>query len=104
MGVDLPGMAEVNINKDVMIYASQTEEPVCVTLQALDENDEPAAYVPVVVNIADGSWMDDRIAIVRGCNAEGSYAAMGFRDGLMTDADGMVKSTLYATFGDGAYD
>ncbi len=104
MGVDLPGLPEANINKDVMIYASQTEEPVCVTLQALDENGDPAAYVPVVVNIADGTWMDDRIAIIRGCSTEGDYAAMGFRDGLMTDEQGMVKFTLYATFGSEAYD
>lgn len=104
MGVDLPGTPEQNINKDVMIYASQTEEPVCVTMQALDENGDPAAFVPVVVNIADGSWLDDRIAIVRGCGAAGSIEAMGFRDGLMTDADGMVKFTLYATFGQSGYD
>ena len=104
MGVDLPRNPERNINKDVLIFASQTEEPVCVTLQALDENDEPAAYVPVVVNIADGTWLDDRIAIVRGCAPEGSVGAMGFRDGLMTDAEGMVKFTLYATFGQGAYE
>lgn len=103
-GVDLPGLPERNINKDVMIYASQTEEAVCVTLQARDENGDPAAYVPIVVNIADGTWLDDRIAIVRGCAPGGSVGAMGFRDGLMTDAEGMVKFTLYATFGQDGYD
>lgn len=106
-GAALPGQAEVNANKDVMIYASQTEEPMCVTVTAKDDTGQPVANAPIVVNVSDGlSWLtSDRIAILRGCASQSSGVATdslqpaAFRDNIFTGADGTATFTLYATTG-----
>ncbi len=108
-GVALPSRLEVNANKDVMIYASQTEEPVCVTVRATDANGHPVAGAQLTVNTAESEFMDDRIAIIRGCAELGGMSTQGsstqglstaaFRDSLYTDANGEATFTLYASLG-----
>ena len=108
-GVALPSRLEVNANKDVMIYASQTEEPVCVTVRATDSRGHPVAGAQLTVNTAESEFMDDRIAIIRGCAELSGMSAQGlstqglstaaFRDSLYTDANGEATFTLYASLG-----
>ena len=108
-GVALPSRLEVNANKDVMIYAAQTEEPVCVTVRATDERGHPVAGAQLTVNTAESEYMDDRIAIIRGCAEQSGVSAQdlrtqgvstaAFRDSLYTDANGEATFTLYASLG-----
>lgn len=99
-GKPLPGQKEKNDVKDVMLYAAQTEEPICVALAATDAEGRPVSGAQVAINIADGSGLDDRIAILRGCADDAlDISTQSFRDGIFTDADGTAKFTLYAAFG-----
>lgn len=96
-GVDLPTNKEVNSNKEVMLYASQTEEAVCVKAKATDANGAPVAGASIVVQTSE--LFGDHIAVIRGCVKPGQTGTMAFRDGILTDADGMALFTLYATYG-----
>lgn len=104
-GAALPNEQEQNINKTVFIYASQTEEAMCVTVQAKDASGAAAAGVPIVVNVSDTTWLTtDRIAILNGCATQGSVGTeslmpASFRDGIYTGSDGTATFTLYATAG-----
>lgn len=101
-GRDLPVQKEINAVKDVMLYAAQTEEPVCVLVEAKDASGQAAANAQLAITIADGTGISDRIAIMRGCNPtiQGlDMTPLAFRDGIFTDAKGKASFTLYATFG-----
>lgn len=105
LGSDLPAHEEINANKDVWLYAAQTEEAVCVTVRAADEDDNPVADALVTVQVAD-AFQDarDRISVVRGCASVGSgddlrLSAGGLMDSVMTDESGEATFTLYATSG-----
>lgn len=95
----LPAIKEVNSLKDVMLYAAQTEENVCVKVKATDDQGKAVVGAQLSVTIADGSGVADRIAIIRGCAPKASLQPASFRDSIFTDADGLAKFTLYATFG-----
>ena len=96
VGAALPGADEHNDNKVVKLYASQTEEPVCVSVRATDAAGAPVAGAPIVVGTSE--VFGDHIAIIRGC-AQGQLGTMAFRDNLFTGEDGTVVFTLFATYG-----
>ena len=104
-GAALPVQAEVNPNKTVQLFASQTEEAVCVRVLAKDAAGAPVSGAAIVVNTAE--VFGDHIAVLRGCvsaptlskTAAPSVVPMAFRDGITTDADGIGQFTLYATHG-----
>ena len=96
LDMDLPFNRERNANKEVNLYASQTEEAVCVTVRATDATGAAVVNAPIVVNVAE--LFGDHVAIIRGC-AKGQIGASGFRDGIYTGADGTAVFTLYATHG-----
>lgn len=95
-GGDLPSNKEVNDNKNVNLYASQTEEPVCVSVRATDAGGAPVANASIVVNVSE--LFGNNVAILRGC-AKGLASSMAFRDGIFTDPNGQGSFTLYATRG-----
>jgi len=96
-GVLLPSNEEVNDNKKVNLYASQTEEAVCVTVKATDANGAAVAGASIVVNTTE--VFGDHIAVIRGCVKPGQVSGTAFRDGILTDAEGLALFTLYATYG-----
>ncbi|MCA9838977.1 MAG: DUF11 domain-containing protein [Trueperaceae bacterium] len=101
-GRALPAQAEINDVKDVMLYAAQTEEPVCVMVEAKDASGQAAANAQLAITIADGTGISDRIAIMRGCDLSGqslNMTPLAFRDGIFTDDSGKASFTLYATYG-----
>ncbi len=96
----LPRKAERNANKDVLIYAAQTEEAVCVSVLATDAEGNPVAGAHVAVNVTDNGGLENRVAILRGCAlSSDSVGTASFRDSIYTDADGVATFTLYATDG-----
>lgn len=103
-GAALPGQWEDNKTKDVMIYAAQSEEPVCVTVTAKDAQGSPVANAPITVTVAEALHMPaDSITILRGCT-QGAVEATGLlpaavKDGIFTGTDGTATFTLYATSG-----
>ena len=103
LGAALPTGVEVNANKNVLLYAAQTEESVCVTLKAVDDNSHPVAGAHVTVTTAEDSYQDDRIAIIRGCAVDssesGQLTTAAFRDSIYTDAEGNATFTLRAARG-----
>jgi uncharacterized repeat protein (TIGR01451 family) len=100
-GKTLPSSKEVNTVKDVMLYAAQTEESVCVYVKATDLQNNPVANAQLSINVADDFPALDRVAIIRGCAKKETQSLMPalFRDGIFTDEQGMAAFTLYASFG-----
>jgi len=101
-GKALPGKKEINEVKDVMLYAAQTEEPVCVMVNATDALGKPVKGAQLAVNISDGSGLDDRVAILRGCTETATTQTIetaAFRDSIFTDEKGQASFTLYAAYG-----
>ncbi len=106
LGSELPRHEEENADKDVWLYAAQTEESVCVSVRASDAAGAPVAGALVTVQLSD-AFQDasDRIAVIRGCAEMSSGSAMspqslgGLMDSVMTGADGAATFTLYATSG-----
>ena len=98
-GATLPSHKEVNDNKNVKLYASQTEEAVSVTLKATDAQGVAVRNANIVVNVSE--LFGDHVAIIRGRAAiQGNQlAAAAFRDGILTDSNGNAVFSLYATFG-----
>jgi uncharacterized repeat protein (TIGR01451 family) len=100
-GIALPGQKEDNANKIVQMFASQTEEPVCVSLKAMDASGAPVKGASLVVSTNE--VFGEHIAVIRGCPTSAQTAnlvrPMAFRDGIITDANGLGVFTLYATFG-----
>lgn len=103
LGKALPSRKEVNTVKEVMLYASQTEESVCVMVKATDAQGKAVANAQISVTVADEFAAYDRIAIIRGCAKKSTEASLlmpaVFRDGIFTDTQGVATFTLYATFG-----
>ena len=99
-GEALPFTAEVNKNKEVDIYAIQTEENVCVRVKAVDASGSPVAGAKVSVTVSEEKHKDDRMAIIRGCSVDGAGISLAaFRDDLMTDGDGVAHFTMRALYG-----
>ncbi|WP_019587040.1 DUF11 domain-containing protein [Deinococcus apachensis] len=100
VGQALPFSPEANINKDVRLYASQTEEPVLVQMVVRDAAGAPVAGARVNVS-ADS----DDVSIIAGHVQSGTSASpLGIRAQAVaatatafSDANGIVRFTVYAT-------
>ncbi|MDL2344746.1 hypothetical protein QOL99_11370 [Deinococcus sp. MIMF12] len=97
-GAALVGRREANINKDVMLYASQTEEAVLVRMVVRDASGAPVAGARVSVT-ADS----DLVSIFPGHAQAGgtltpqNLTAQGMTATAFSDANGVVRFTVYAT-------
>ncbi len=96
-GAGLMGLKEVNSNKDVMLFAAQTEEPVLVQMIVRD-----AAGTPVPGARVNVSADSDSVSVIAGHVRAGATTAPGLKlQALMatafSDADGVVRFTIYAT-------
>ena len=97
---DLPGNKEENANKNVMLYASQTEEAALVTLLVKDASGAPVAGAAVNVQVDSQG-----VAIIGGhIRSVGSQAsqklspqAMSTQAVAYSDDQGVVRFTAYAT-------
>ncbi|WP_424949542.1 DUF11 domain-containing protein [Deinococcus sp.] len=93
---DLPGNKENNTNKNVMIYASQTEEASLVTMFVKDASGAPVAGAAVNVQVDSPS-----VAIigghVRGMGSPVTTQALATQAVAYSDDQGVVRFTAYAT-------
>ncbi len=101
-GLELPYLPEENINAVKKLFASQTEEPVCVTVKVTDASGNPVEGAQIAITSSQ-RWVDDHVSILRNCaksqtEPQGGAKPLAFRDGIFTDADGMATFTLYATW------
>ncbi len=101
-GKALPFLPERNVNAVKKLYASQTEEPVCVTVKVTDASGRAVEGAQIAVTLSQ-RWVDDHVSILRNCAKSQTEPKVGaktlaFRDGIFTDADGMATFTLYATW------
>lgn len=83
-GVDLFGTPEVNPAKKVNLYASQTEEPVCVTVKVTNNN-QPVAGARVRVTAVSAD--PQAVALYKGCETQ-NVSELDF---VTTDANGIAK-------------
>jgi uncharacterized repeat protein (TIGR01451 family) len=83
-GADLPVQQEVNPAKDVNLYASQTEEPVCVTVR-VTKNGQPVQNARVRVTAV--GYYETAVALYKGCETQ-NVSELDF---VMTDANGIAK-------------
>jgi uncharacterized repeat protein (TIGR01451 family) len=99
-GADLPVRQEVNPAKDVNLYASQTEEPVCVTVRVTRDG-QPVQNARVRVSaLGLGQAFAERVHLSPGCVT----APTNELDFVMTDSQGIAKFTIYSVGGDGELD
>jgi uncharacterized repeat protein (TIGR01451 family) len=99
-GADLPVRQEVNPAKDVNLYASQTEEPVCVTVRVTRDG-QPVQNARVRVSaLGLGQAFAERVHLSPGCVT----APTNELDFVMTDSQGIAKFTIYSVGGDGQID
>lgn len=96
-GAAFMGLKEKNDNKDVMLFAAQTEEPVLVQMIVRD-----AAGAPVPGARVNVSADSDSVSVVAGHVRAGANSVPGLKlQSLMatafSDADGVVRFTVYAT-------
>lgn len=83
-GADLPRQKEENPAKDVNLYASQTEEPVCVTVRVTKDG-QPVQNARVRVSAI--SYEEHAALLYKGCETQ-NVTELDF---VMTDADGIAK-------------
>jgi uncharacterized repeat protein (TIGR01451 family) len=83
-GADLPMERERNEAKDVNLYASQTEEPVCVTVRVTKDG-QPVQNARVRVTAV--GYYETAVALYKGCETQ-NVSELDF---VMTDADGIAK-------------
>jgi uncharacterized repeat protein (TIGR01451 family) len=83
-GADLPVERERNEAKDVNLYASQTEEPVCVTVR-VTRGGQPVQNARVRVTAV--GYGETAVALYKGCETQ-NVSELDF---VMTDADGIAK-------------
>ncbi len=99
-GADLPVQREVNSAKDVNLYASQTEEPVCVTVRVTKDG-QPVQNARVRVSaLGLGQHFAEHVHLSPGCVT----APTNELDFVMTDSQGIAKFTIYSVGGDGLID
>jgi len=99
-GANLPVQREVNSAKDVNLYASQTEEPVCVTVR-VTKNGQPVQNARVRVSaLGLGQYLAEYVHLSPGCVT----APTNELDFVMTDSQGIAKFTIYSVGGDGLID
>ena len=96
-GADLPVRQEVNPAKDVNLYASQTEEPVCVTVRVTRDG-QPVQNARVRVSaLGLGQYPAEQVHLSPGCVT----APTNELDFVMTDSQGIAKFTIYSVGFDG---
>lgn len=83
-GQPLPVQREENEAKDVNLYASQTEEPVCVTVRVTKDG-QPVQNARVRVSAI--SYEEHAALLYKGCETQ-NVTELDF---VMTDADGIAK-------------
>jgi uncharacterized repeat protein (TIGR01451 family) len=83
-GADLPVKQEDNPAKDVNLYASQTEEPVCVTVRVTKDG-QPVQNARVRVTAV--GYYETAVALYKGCETQ-NVSELDF---VMTDANGIAK-------------
>ena len=98
-GAPLPKEREVNDAKEVDLYASQTEEPVCVTVRVTRDG-QPVQNARVRVTPTGLGQFYPNVALFKGCRFAPSEAL----DFVMTDAQGYAKFGFYSVGLDGAGD
>jgi uncharacterized repeat protein (TIGR01451 family) len=99
-GADLPVRQEVNPAKDVNLYASQTEEPVCVTVRVTRDG-QPVQNARVRVSaLGLGQYLAEHVHLSPGCVT----APTNELDFVMTDSQGIAKFTIYSVGDDGLID
>lgn len=96
-GAAIMGLKEVNSNKDVMLYAAQTEEAVLVQMIVRD-----AAGAPVPGARVSVSADSDSVSIIAGHVRAGTTTAPGLKSQALaatafSDEGGVVRFTVYAT-------
>ncbi len=96
---DLPGNKEDNANKNVMLYASQTEEAALVTLLVKDASGAPVAGAAVNVQVdSQGvAIIGGHIRSVGSPSQKLSSQAMSTQAVAYSDDQGVVRFTAYAT-------
>lgn len=86
-GVDLPVQPERNEAKAVNLYASQTEEPVCVTVR-VTRNGQPVVGARVRVSaVSYGDYSQHAALLYKGCETQ-NVTELDF---VETDANGIAK-------------
>lgn len=98
-GVDLPVRQEVNPAKNVNLYASQTEEPVCVTVRVTKDG-QPVQNARVRVSALGVGNVIEQVHLNPGCVT----APTNELDFVMTDAQGIAKFTIFGVGTDGFLD
>ena len=93
---DLPGNKEENINKNVMLYASQTEEAALVTLLVKDASGAPVAGAAVNVQV-DNQGVAIIGGHVSGMGSKMTTQALPTQAVAYSDDQGVVRFTAYAT-------
>ena len=93
---DLPGNKEENINKNVMLYASQTEEAALVTLLVKDASGAPVAGAAVNVQV-DSQGVAIIGGHVSGMGSKMTTQALPTQAVAYSDDQGVVRFTAYAT-------
>ena len=97
---DLPGNKEINSNKNVMLYASQTEEAALVTLLVKDASGAPVAGAAVNVQV-DNQGVAIIGGHVRNMGGKSSQTlspqALPTQAVAYSDDQGVVRFTAYAT-------
>jgi uncharacterized repeat protein (TIGR01451 family) len=83
-GADLPVRQEENPAKNVNLYASQTEEPVCVTVRVTKDG-QPVQNARVRVTAV--GYYETAVALYKGCETQ-NVSQLDF---VMTDANGIAK-------------
>jgi hypothetical protein len=95
-GAPLPKQRERNDAKEVDLYASQTEEPVCVTVRVTNGG-QPVPNARVRVTATGLATTFPHMALFKGCRFAPSEAL----DFVMTDAQGYAKFGFYSVGLDG---
>lgn len=95
-GVDLPVRPEANADKQVNLYASQTEEPICVTVRVTNGSGNPVAGARVRVTATGSGQSTPNVALFKGC--VDTSAELDF---VTTDANGIAKFSFLSVGNDG---
>jgi hypothetical protein len=95
-GKALLSSEEINTVKDVMLYAAQTEESVCVFVKATGAQGIGVANAQLSVNVADDFPALDRVAIIRGCVKKDTLSLMSAATFLIGILPGYKSIGIFA--------
>lgn len=97
-GVDLASVDERNEYKRVKLYASQTEEPICVTVRVTQDGQPVVGARVRVTAVAYGYREEIVAALYKGCETQTATEL----DFVETDANGIAKFSFQG-IGEGFY-